>query len=123
MKRNGFTLIEALIALTIIAIALIASLKAAGNLNAEQDQLLQRNYAQWSASNFATHLRTSGIFPNTGQFQGACNQAHFQFICKVKVQNTPNIHFRRIEVTVHDQNRANSNYQLARLVVFLSNAP
>lgn len=123
MKQKGFTLIEALVAMTIIAVALVASLKAAGNLNVEQHNLLKRQYAHWSANNFANHIRVSGVFPNIGRFQGPCNQANFEFLCKVNIEKTPNVHFRRIEISVHDSELEDSNYQLARLVVFLSNAP
>ena len=60
-QQRGFTLIEALVAMTIIAVALIACLKAAGNLNIQQDEMIKRQYAQWSAKNAANYIRVSGV--------------------------------------------------------------
>lgn len=61
--QRGFTLIEALVAMTIIAVALIACLKAAGNLNIQQDDMIKRQYAQWSAKSTANFIRVAGYFP------------------------------------------------------------
>lgn len=122
-KARGFTLVEALVALTIISVALIACIKAAGNLNLQQDELLRRQYALWSAENFANHLRVSGTFPEAQIAQARCDQSNYQFLCKVVVDTTLNPNFRRVEVQVLDAFAQEKGNQLARLVVFVSNAP
>ena len=122
-KHKGFTLIEALIAMTIIAVALIACLKAAGNLNIQQDDLIKRQYAQWSAQNTANFIRVSGVFPAPQTIQSACNQGPFRLVCKVNIINTLNPHFRRIEIQVNEVLESGTGNQLARLVLFSSNAP
>lgn len=122
-KQQGFTLIEALVAMTIIAVALIACLKAAGNLNIQQDSMIKRQYAQWSAENTANFIRVSGVFPSAQAAQQACPQGSFRFLCRVEVSNTPNPNFRRIEIQVVDAFEGDKGNQLARLVIFLSSAP
>lgn len=123
-KKNGFTLIEALVALTIIAVALMACLKAAGNMNFQQDEMLKRQYAQWSARYVADWVSVAGVYPAVQSFQKTCNQANYQFTCWVEVSNTPNPNFRRVEVSVKERFQAEDNdHQLARLVLFVSSAP
>jgi general secretion pathway protein I len=122
-QQRGFTLIEALVAMTIIAVALIACLKAAGNLNIQQDEMIKRQYAQWSAKNAANFIRVSGVFPNAQIAQHACPQGNFRFVCRVEISNTPNPNFRRVEVQVLDAFEGDQGNQLARLVLFLSSAP
>lgn len=123
MAQLGFTLVEALVAMTIVSVALIACLKAAGNLNVQQDELLKRQYALWSAENFANHLRVSGIYPQAQSIKARCDQANYAFMCRVIVDTTLNPNFRRVEVQVLDAFAQEQGNQLARLVVFVSNAP
>jgi general secretion pathway protein I len=123
MNQKGFTLIEALVAMTIIAVALMACLKAAGNLNLQQDDMIKRQYAQWSAKSTANFIRVAGVFPSEQTIQKSCPQANFRFMCRVKVVNTPNPSFRRIEIHVIDAFEGEQGNQLARLVLFISNTP
>lgn len=122
-QQRGFTLIEALVAMTIIAVALIACLKAAGNLNIQQDDMIKRQYAQWSAKNAANFIRVSGVFPSDQTTQQICPQGNFRFVCLVEITNTPNPNFRRVEIQVRDAFEGDAGNQLARLVIFLSSAP
>lgn len=122
-EQRGFTLIEALVAMTIIAVALIACLKAAGNLNIQQDDMIKRQYAQWSAKNTANFIRVAGVFPSAQTAQQACPQGNFRFVCQIEVANTPNPNFRRVEIQVKDEFEGERGNQLARLVIFLSSAP
>lgn len=122
-QTRGFTLIEALVAMTIIAVALMACLKAAGNLNIQQDEMIKRQYAQWSAKNTANFVRVAGVFPSAQTTQQACPQGNFQFVCRVIISNTPNPNFRRVEIQVLDAFAGDQGNQLARLVIFLSSAP
>ena len=109
--------------MTIISVALLACLKAAGGLNLQQDELLKRQYAQWSVQNTANHLRVASVFPDQGSEQARCDQGNFKFVCRVEISNTPNPNFRRVEITAQDAFAQERGNQLARVVVFLSSAP
>lgn len=125
MKRSrGFTLIEALVALSILAVALMASIRAAGVLNTRQAELQSRLSAQWSAENLAHELRLRGSFPGAGLQEQPCPQGRQPWYCVVEISNTPNPNFRRIEIRVYDgpPKQADQN-TVARLMVFLARLP
>lgn len=67
--QHGFTMIEVLVALAIIAVALAASLRAVGSMAAGEQDLHRRLLAGWSADNELAQLRLSHTFPDVGLAQ------------------------------------------------------
>ncbi len=116
----GFTLIEVLVALTIVAVALMASLKASGTLTQSNAELRARALGQWSAENRLAQMRVQSDWPAVGRNRIDCPQAMVQLICQEDVIATPNPFFRRVEITVFD---ALDNRQLARLIGFATTLP
>lgn len=98
---RGFTLVEILVALTVVSVALVAGLQATGaltRLSARQsDQLL----AQLCADNELAKLRLSRQLPGAGSSAGVCTQAGQRLTVVVDVLPTPNPHFRRVDVRVN----------------------
>lgn len=103
MKRQlGFTLIEVLVALLIVAIALGAGIKAAGALTYNAERLTLVSSAQWCAENQLTELRLTQQFPNIGETPFACEQLGRSYLGKLLVSPTPNPNFRRVDASVSD---------------------
>src|SRR5512137_2441285 len=98
----GFTLIEVLVALTIVAVALMASLRAAGSLTQSNNDLRARMLAQWSAENRLAQIRVQSEYPNPGQSVYDCSQGGVTLLCQESVFPTPNLSFRRVELVVLD---------------------
>lgn len=99
---GGFTLIEVLIALTLIAIALMSALRATGALSTQSADLRLRTLAQWSAENRLAWWRLQdGLWPEPGVREFECAQGLQRLMCREEVSNTPNPFFRRIDVSVH----------------------
>ncbi len=98
---RGFTLIEVLVALTIVAVALAAAVRAAGSMTQTNVTLKLRVLAQLSADNRIAELRAAGAFPPVGKRTLACPQGDARLECVEEVKSTPNPLFRRIEVRVH----------------------
>jgi general secretion pathway protein I len=117
-KARGFTMIEVLVALAIVAIALAASLRAVGSLAASEGELHERLLAGWSADNTLAKLYLAQVWPDVGQSQFDCSQGNLQLICVQTVSATPNPVFRRVEVSVRTPGRAGN---LAQLVTVLAN--
>jgi len=101
-RHRGFTLIEVLVALLIVAIALGAGIKAAGALTQNAERLGQVSAAQWCAENQLTELRLTQQFPNIGETPFACEQLGRSYGGKLLVSPTPNPNFRRVDASISD---------------------
>lgn len=101
-RGRGFTLIEVLVALVIVAIALGAGIKAAGALAGNAERLAQVSAAQWCAENLLTELRLTQQFPDIGETPFACEQLGRSYGGRLRVSPTPNPLFRRVEADVAD---------------------
>ncbi|MFS9599130.1 type II secretion system minor pseudopilin GspI, partial [Klebsiella variicola] len=72
---RGFTLIEVLVALVIVAIALGAGIKAAGALTHTAERLAEVSAAQWCAENLVTELRLTQQFPTSASPTSAASSS------------------------------------------------
>ena len=98
---RGFTLIEVLVALAIVALALLAAVRAAGTMAQANAELRLRLLAQLSADNRIAELRSAGAFPALGTRSSPCPQGRIALQCVEEVKSTPNPLFRRVEVRVY----------------------
>lgn len=98
---GGFTLIEVLIALAIVAIALGAVLRAIGSLAADTDSARQHLLALWSADNALSVLRISSAWPPAGQTTFACPQGRYRFVCRQVVTAMASPLVRQVTVSVY----------------------
>ena len=96
----GFTLLEVLVALTIIAVALAASMRGAGALTNNAEDTRLKLLASIEAQNRLFELRLARGTLALGQVKSACQQGGEQFTCEQNVKSTPNPFFRRVEVRV-----------------------
>lgn len=71
---RGFTLIEVMVALAIVAVALGAGLRAAGALTDNAQRLAEVTAAQWCADNELTAMRLAKRFPDIGESDFSCEQ-------------------------------------------------
>ncbi|MFV2004616.1 MAG: type II secretion system minor pseudopilin GspI [Gammaproteobacteria bacterium] len=78
-KNNGFTLLEVMVALTIIAISLGALLSSSGTQASSASYLKQKTLAHWVATNELTQIRISKKFPNVGDTKGSTVMANFEW--------------------------------------------
>lgn len=106
-RAGGFTLLEVLVALVIVGTALGASLRAVGSLTANSNDLRAAMMATWSAENRLTEIRLSRMYPPIGKTSFECPQAELVLICEQDVITTPNVNFRRVEVSVYDARTPN----------------
>ncbi len=104
MKRapRGFTLIEVLVALGIVAVTLVAGLKATMALTENAQRQSDSLLAQVCAENELIRLRLSRQVPPVGSSDFACDQGGRQFQGRLRVSPTPNPIFRRVDAQVLD---------------------
>ena len=114
---NGFTLLEVLVALVIVGTALGASLRAVGSLTQNSGDLRVAMMAAWSAENRLAQIRLAHEWPALGQHRFDCPQGELHLVCEENVYSTPNPFFRRVEVSVfEDQENGRRIIKLAQVV-------
>lgn len=102
MKVRGFTLIEVLVALAIVAVTLAAGLRATGAVADNAQRLGDVTSAQWCADNQITALRLTKQMPGVGDAPFECEQLGRTFRGAMITRPTPNPNFRRVQAVVAD---------------------
>jgi len=100
--QRGFTLVEVLVALGIVAIALMAGLQATTALTRNALRQSDIVLAQLCAENELVYTRLSRQMPSVGDSTLACEQAGRTLTVAVSVRPTPNPSFRRVDAQVLD---------------------
>ncbi len=118
MRRGGFTLLEVLIALAILAIALAAVSRATSSTVDTSIALKERMLALWVAQNRLAESLAQRRFPSAGTKDGEASQAGELFKWREIVSDTPEPKFRRIEIQVYSP--AQADRVAAQLVGYLA---
>lgn len=98
--RRGFTLIEVLVALAILAIALAAAARAANVATDSAQETRLRTLATWIAQNRVAELTAMNTFPSAGTVSGRSSMSGIEFEWQQVTSETPNAAFRKIELKV-----------------------
>ena len=99
---RGFTLIEVLVALGIVAIALLAGAQATSALTRNAQRQTDMLLGQICAENELVRMRLSQQMPPVGDSNGTCQQAGQNFGVTLVVRPTPNPSFRRADVKINN---------------------
>ncbi|MDH3318524.1 MAG: type II secretion system minor pseudopilin GspI [Betaproteobacteria bacterium] len=117
-RGRGFTLVEVLVALAIVAIALAAAGRSVAlSTDSAMDHKL-RVLAGFVAENRMAELAARRAWAGIGVTEGTESQAGIDFRWRAEVVATPHPRLRRVEIHVADP--ADSAHELRRLVGVLS---
>jgi len=114
---RGFTLIEILIAVAILAVALAATTRAASVATDGALETRQRVLATWAAENRVAELRARGAWPGTAITRFKTEQGGLSLVIEEAVTDTPNPTIRRIDLAVADTR--NPERVLTRLTAYV----
>ena len=120
-RRRGFTLVEVLVALAIVAIALLSALRVAGQSTNNAAELRSRLLAGWVAENILAEHRARADWLPLGIQRGTTREGGLDFAWREEVIATPNAAFRRVDIRVFAT--AEESHSLAHLAGFVVYAP
>ncbi len=120
-RQNGFTLIEVMVALTIIAIALASLIKASGNHTNSAGYLKSKLLAHYVAMNQITQLQIDKAWPDLGSIKKSTEMAGVEWFWTREVEKTGDEsgNIRGLKFTVYLDDDRNKN--LAKVQAFISN--
>ncbi|MGO9443600.1 MAG: type II secretion system minor pseudopilin GspI [Thiobacillaceae bacterium] len=115
---RGFTLLEMLVALAIVAIGLTAALRASGMGTEGVGEYRNHMLALWLAQNIVTEHVARGDWPAPDTTSSEAVFANHRFLVREAVKTTPNPRFNRLDVMISDAQEPSRTLQHS--VVFLT---
>jgi general secretion pathway protein I len=118
-RHNGFTLIEVLVALMVIAIALSAVIRATAVMVGNTAHLKEKTYAHWIAMNRVAELRVTRAWPEIGNSSDDVEMFGEEWRWMQQVsQLAISENMRQVEISVIHRD-GNEAYPLTKLTAFL----
>lgn len=117
-KARGFTLLEILVALAVLAVTLMAASRAIGLSLQSAQQIKLSLLADWVAQNRLSTHRLNRDWPGVGTLSGNETQGGQEFTWKEEVSATPHAMFRRVDIHVTDPDDA--QHELRHLIAYVA---
>ncbi|NND90125.1 MAG: type II secretion system minor pseudopilin GspI [Granulosicoccus sp.] len=108
-RSRGFTLIEVLVAMTIIAVGVSALVASAGSSAWRADYLRQREFGRWVASNQLSILQVLPAWPDVGTSNSEVEMGSLRWYVRTRTQAVADPDLRRVDVEVR-RDREADNY-------------
>ena len=118
MRSRGFTLIEVVVAVAILALALGALISSMARYADNAGYLRDKTVALWVAHNRLTEIGLEPAWPATGKSDGDAELAGIDWRWDVTVSETPDPRVRRVDITVRRKSEAEG--QAAALSSFVT---
>jgi len=115
-RGGGFSLLEVMIALAVVAIAVLALARVSGDAPAHLAHLRERSTARWVAENAVAGMRLQPGLPEPGERSGRERMGGIDWRWRAGVEATAQPRLRRVEVIVY---RAGEAEPVTRHTAFL----
>ncbi|MEN8131504.1 MAG: type II secretion system minor pseudopilin GspI [Pseudomonadota bacterium] len=104
-RALGFTLLEVLVATSVIAFALAAIIQSTVVSSANLTHLRDKTFAHWVAMNQMAELQVNDSFPAIRRSSGDEQMGGREWFWTMEVQKTPDQDLRRVEIKVRKEQR------------------
>ena len=120
MRRriSGFTLLEVMVAMAVLALTMGAVIKAVGGYTANQAYLRDRTLATWVARNVLVEQQMEDAWPSVGELKGTTEMGGREWRWVGAVSQTDEQDLRRLDVRIRPIDAEDSE-QIAVLSGFL----
>jgi len=115
-QHDGFTLVEILVALVIVAIAFAGILGVVGQAAESSGSLRDRTFAMWLAQNRLAQHQLEKDWPSIGTRSGTSDYVGNEWQWEEQIQTSVHKHIRRIEIHVR---RKDEDHIMATLIGIL----
>ena len=116
---KGFTLIEVMIALSVVAIGLMATLKAVNEEVSGANLTRNKMIALWVLENKVAEIRLNPLLPNTGINEGQQTLFNQTWQWQTNTTNTANTKIRKVEVSILQPNSKDKKDTLLKQSIYL----
>ena len=112
-SQSGFTLLEVLVALGILAVALGAVIQSVSQATSNISYLRDKTFAHWVAMNRAVEIQAGDSWPSIGTNEGSEVMAGHEWFWKETVSEPPGAEelaqaARRVEIEVRRERKSQS---------------
>jgi general secretion pathway protein I len=100
-RGSGFTLLEVLIALAVLALSMAAAIKSVADYTNNQSYLRDRTLAMWVARNVLIEHQVRREWPRVGELKGTSEMGDREWRWLAVVSQTEEQELRRMDVEVY----------------------
>ena len=99
-KNAGFTLLEVMVALFIVAVAMGGAIKVIENSAQNTSRMTDKTFANWVAMNKITELRLNSEWPKLGTVKGESEMSDRKWKWEQNTIKTDDEKVKRVELSV-----------------------
>jgi general secretion pathway protein I len=99
-RSRGFTLLEVMVAMTVLALTMGAVIKAVGSYTANQAYLRDRTLATWVARNVLVEQQVKDAWPSVGELKDTTEMGGREWRWIGTVSQTDEQDLRRLDVRI-----------------------
>jgi len=119
-RGAGFTLIEVLVAVAVLAIAMAAVISAMARQASNAGYLKQKTVAMWVAHNRLAELQLQREPPDTGRSDGKSEMSGIEWRWDMAIVKTQDSRLLRVDIEVRGPGQTEKEGALAQVTGFLA---